>query len=132
MLIASRKPGPRAKYTNRPTIPYYTRKSGTPILLGRCISYRFFKRDVKRIACLVHGNVKTHMSRLRKERVEREQNRKCHTRRALKMRYHAESSAQATTREEKQYHQQRTSALCFVLVHANPLRRSRFLLRPGP
>ena len=107
MLIPTRKPGPRAKHTDLPKIPYYTQKAGTAIILGHCVSYRFYERDVARIARLVHGDVDAHMEEKRTARRERQQKRRRYTKQELKIRHHRDSLANATTKEDEQHHKQR-------------------------
>ncbi|KAK5724828.1 hypothetical protein LTR15_004877 [Elasticomyces elasticus] len=71
MLIPTRTPGPRAKHTDLPAISYATKKTGTAIGVGMCTSYRFYVKDVKRIAELVHGDVKARMDKKTAERQQR-------------------------------------------------------------
>ncbi|KAK5713850.1 hypothetical protein LTR17_017425 [Elasticomyces elasticus] len=85
MLIAARKPGPRAKHTNLPLIPYCTKSTGTAIGVGKCISYRFYINDVKMIARIVHGDVKARMAKKTAERQERKNKKVRVTKRELKI-----------------------------------------------
>ncbi|KAK4958451.1 hypothetical protein LTR10_004879 [Elasticomyces elasticus] len=85
MLVPTRKPGPRAKHTNLPLIPYGTRKTGNALSLGSCISYRFYRKDVERIAKIVHEDVQAHMAKKRKERKDRKRIKVRQNKRALKI-----------------------------------------------
>ncbi|KAK5699377.1 hypothetical protein LTR17_023307 [Elasticomyces elasticus] len=71
MLVPTRTPGPRAKHTNLPLIPYGTKKSGTALGIGNCISYHFYLKDVKRIANLVHKDLAAHLQKKRHARIAR-------------------------------------------------------------
>ncbi|KAK5725612.1 hypothetical protein LTR15_003802 [Elasticomyces elasticus] len=71
MLVSTRPHGPRAQHTNLPRIPYGTTRCGTYIALGTCISYRFYLRDVKRIAELVHPDLDAHLAKRNDARVAR-------------------------------------------------------------
>ncbi|KAK3628001.1 hypothetical protein LTR56_018864 [Elasticomyces elasticus] len=71
MLVSTRPHGPRARHTNLPRIPYGTTRCGTYIALGTCISYRFYLRDVKRIAELVHPDLDAHLAKRNDARVAR-------------------------------------------------------------
>jgi hypothetical protein len=75
MLIKSRPPGPRAKHTDLPAIPYGTVRQGAGWGLGMCVSYRFFEKDVKKIAALVHGDIDKHMAAKRSKAAERKEKR---------------------------------------------------------
>jgi hypothetical protein len=68
-LIKSRKPGPRAKFLDLPTISYGSeyRPIGFPAFKAVCIYY-FRRSDVEILARLVHGDVEKHV---RQKEVER-------------------------------------------------------------
>ena len=89
MLVPSRKAGPRAKHTaDLPTIPYGTKIAGTAIGVGHCLSYRFYLQDVKRIAGIVHQDMKTHLDKKVAERQERKLKKIRVAKRELKIEYH--------------------------------------------
>ena len=90
MLIKTRKPGPRAKKTDLPTVHYGTVRSGTPLSLGMTISYRFYEKHVYSIAKIVHGDVERHMAIKRNQRAERSDKKRRNVRRELKVQYHAD------------------------------------------
>jgi hypothetical protein len=64
MLIASRKPGPRAKHLDLPTISYASEYKGLgyPIYKHVCMFY-FRCSDVEMLARVVHGDVEEHLER---------------------------------------------------------------------
>jgi hypothetical protein len=69
MLIKSRKPGPRAKFLDLPTISYGSeyKPVGFPAFKSVCIYY-FRRSDVEMLAKLVHGDVEKHV---RQKEIER-------------------------------------------------------------
>jgi len=62
MLIKSRKPGPRAKFLDLPTISYGSeyKPVGFPAFKSVCV-YSFGRSDVEMLAKLVHGDVEKHI-----------------------------------------------------------------------
>ncbi|TKA72701.1 hypothetical protein B0A55_06487 [Friedmanniomyces simplex] len=106
MLIPTRKPGPRAKHTNLPLIPYGTKKSGTALGIGHCISYRFYRKDVERIARLVHGDVKGHLKKKRKERKDRKLLKVRRAKLELKIERHSELAQNAYDKAARDEHRQ--------------------------
>jgi hypothetical protein len=62
MLIKSRKPGPRAKFLDLPTISYGSeyKPVGFPAFKSVCMYY-FSRSDVEMLAKLVHGDVEKHI-----------------------------------------------------------------------
>ena len=110
MLIKTRQPGPRAKKTDLPNIQYGTVRCGTPICVGRVISYRFYENDVEAIAKLVHGDVDEHMTAKNEQRTNRRNKKRRLVHRELKVRYHAdliEIFDLEEDREDREYHQKR-------------------------
>ncbi|KAK5728001.1 hypothetical protein LTR17_012308 [Elasticomyces elasticus] len=71
MLLPSRTAGPHAQTIDLPLIIYGTKKCGTAVGLGKCISYRFYLKDVERIAHLVHENLEAHMAKKKQARLVR-------------------------------------------------------------
>jgi hypothetical protein len=69
MLIKSRKPGPRAKFLDLPTISYGSeyKPVGFPAFKRVCIYY-FRRSDVEMLAKLVHGDVGKHLRQKEMER----------------------------------------------------------------
>ncbi|KAK5701552.1 hypothetical protein LTR97_004367 [Elasticomyces elasticus] len=94
MLVPTRKPGPRAKHTNLPVIPYGTKKSGTAMGVGHCVSYRFYRKDVRRIAQLVHGDFAARMAAKRKERLIRKRKKVRQNKRELKIKRYSYLAAE--------------------------------------
>ena len=103
MLIKSRKPGLRAKHINLPPIRYATVRTGMGLGLGMTVSYRFFKKEVKMIAQLVHGDISAHMSMKAKQRQDRQDLRFRRLHVELKIRYHEEMAA-ITKGETQAFH----------------------------
>lgn len=111
MLIKTRVPGPRAKRTDFPDIPYATVHTGLGYGMGMTVSYKFYRKDVQMIARLFHGDVDAHMATKREEQVARKDKklRKLHL--ELKIRYHTDLLARATKSDYKrlmELHQKRT------------------------
>jgi hypothetical protein len=69
MLMKSRKPGPRAKFTDLPAIPYGSeyKTLGFPVFKTITVFY-FRHKDLRRIADLVHGDWVKHMNLKIRER----------------------------------------------------------------
>ena len=107
MLIKSRAPGPRAKHTDLPAIPYATLRTDVGFRLGWRLSYRFFERDVRMIAGLVHGDVQEHMEMTLQQRLDRKDNRLRKLHIELKIRYHTNCLDEAESEGEGEYHQRR-------------------------
>lgn len=112
MIIKTRKPGPRAKKTDLPTIHYGTVRSGTPLSLGMTTSYRFYEKDVAALAKIVHGDVEKHMATKREQKAKRSAKKRRDLRRELKVRYHADIveafSGSGEDAEIRDHHQKRT------------------------
>lgn len=95
MLIKARKPGPRAKHTDLPTITHGTVMGGMGYGVGGSVSYRFFVEDVRRIAQLVHGDVRAHMGKKFHEQWVRRHTKMKRVWIELKTRYHNDGLARA-------------------------------------
>ena len=78
------------------------------MLLGAVVSYRFFQKDVKALAQLVHGDVAKHIVEKDKERQERRAKKRRLKHRKLKIRFHRDTVNGATSSKEEAYHQKRT------------------------
>lgn len=74
---------------------------------GWMVSYRFFLKDVKAIAELVHGDVEAHMAAKRKKQVERQHKRSRDVHRKLKIRYHTDLYGEAKAKVKQLHHQKR-------------------------
>ena len=90
MLLKTRKPGPRTKKIDLPTIPYTTVRCGTPLFLGLVVAHRFYEKHVKMIANLVHANVEEHMAAKSKQKDQRAKKRRRLVHRELKIRHHSD------------------------------------------
>lgn len=112
MLLKSRKPGPRTKPLDLPTIPYGTLRTGKPYLNGMCLSYRFYRKDVEAIATIVHGDFKSHMEKKFEERFDRKWKRSRNARREMKIRKHTDALEKKFLKNrkgkaKKAYHEKR-------------------------
>ncbi|KAF2483152.1 hypothetical protein BDY17DRAFT_323910 [Neohortaea acidophila] len=111
MLIATRKPGPRAKKVDFPVINYGTVLTGKPYYNGIQISYRFVEKDVIRVASAVHGDIEAHMRKRNWARWDRQFKRRDEEHRKMKIRYHRDMAANPHCKEmsgdSKEYHQER-------------------------
>ncbi|EMC91643.1 hypothetical protein BAUCODRAFT_299981 [Baudoinia panamericana UAMH 10762] len=109
MLIPTRHPGPRSKdkVKGLPTIPYGTANAGTTIILGHCISYKFFKRDVEQVARLLHGDLTSHMRQKRKARKQRKLQKVAQNKREMKIRYHEDAMKEQEAPARKEHHRER-------------------------
>jgi hypothetical protein len=109
MLIKSRKPGPRAKFTDLPAIPYGSeyKALGFPVFKSIAV-FCFRNKDLARLAGLVHGDFETHMRAKRRERFERQD--KAQTKRVRKfiIEYH-ERELEISTGQAARRHQKRTT-----------------------
>jgi hypothetical protein len=89
MLMKSRKPGPRAKFTDLPAIPYGSeyKSFGFPVFKTVTVFY-FRHSDLRRIANLVHGDWVKHMNLKNIERVARQRKGKVKRVRKFIIEYH--------------------------------------------
>ena len=112
MLIKTRKPGPRAKMVDLPNIHYATVRCGNGTWTGMRTSYRFFDRDAKAIAKIVHGDIDEHMAAKGKQRYERRVKKRREVHRELKVRYHTDMveyfGGDEPEKDVRDYHQERT------------------------
>jgi hypothetical protein len=77
MLIKSRTPGPRAKFTDLPVIPYGSeyKSFGFPVFKTLTVFY-FRRKDLRILANLVHGDWVKHINqKLRETHVRQEKSR---------------------------------------------------------
>ncbi|GAB7362670.1 hypothetical protein MBLNU230_g2979t1 [Neophaeotheca triangularis] len=106
MLLKSRSPGPRAKHSNLPVIPYNTVWGGLGIFNGYGVKYNFLRSDVERIANLVHGDVEEHMKEKTRKNDARKEQKRIKVKRELKIRYHTAKRDSAVP-GKKRRHQKR-------------------------
>lgn len=121
MLLKSRKPGPRAKQIDLPTIPYASLKVGS--FYGAVMSHQCLRKDVMVLAKLVHGDVVAHMTakyeRLadqRQKRAEKKYQQRMDARKAEQIAYLQKHLAAATTDEERSWVQERTYHRSILLM----------------
>ena len=108
MLMKSRKPGPRAKFTDLPAIPYGSEYKAIGFPVFKTITVFYFRvKDLRHIADLVHGDWIKHMSLKMIERDARQQ--KARTKRVRKfiIEYH-ERELETSTGKVAKRHQKRT------------------------
>jgi len=108
MLMKSRKPGPRAKFTDLPAIPYGSEYKSIGFPVFKTITVFYFRpRDLRRIANLVHGDWIKHMSLKYVERAARQ--KKFRTKRVRKfiIEYH-ERELETSKGKVARRHQKRT------------------------
>lgn len=108
MLMKSRKPGPRAKFTDLPAIPYGSEYKSIGFPVFKTITVFYFRpRDLRRIANLVHGDWIKHMSSKHVERAARQ--KKFRTKRVRKfiIEYH-ERELETSKGQMARRHQKRT------------------------
>jgi hypothetical protein len=74
MLMKTRKPGPRAKFTDLPAITYSSeyKSLGFPVFKTMTV-FHFRDKDLERLANLVHGDWVSHMRKKRVARAARQQ-----------------------------------------------------------
>lgn len=97
MLLKTRKPSPRAIFTDLPTIPYTSKYKfmGFPVLKPITI-FTFRLKDVRMIADIVHGDVEGHMRLKRFEKATRQNKARSKRVKELKLRFHEGELKQAT------------------------------------
>lgn len=109
MLLKSRKPGPRAKFTELPTILYGSayKAMGFPVF-KRMTAFYFRPKDVLKIARLVHGDVDKHMMQKQEARDERREKARAKRVREFVIKFHEDclevSTGKAALRHEKSMH----------------------------
>lgn len=126
MLIKTRKPGPRAKFKqdDLPSITYGTVRTGTPLLIGQVISYRFFRKEVEAVANFVHGNVQEHMETKKQQRKDRRAKKRRDHQRERQINWHEYCVEDASSKEEKEFHEMRMWVISFPTPDINTVRRS--------
>lgn len=89
MLIKSRNPGPRAKFTDLPAILYGSvyKSLGFPAFRWSTIFW-FREKDVSLVADLVHGDVVKHMQEKNSASKQRQQKARTKRVREFIIRYH--------------------------------------------
>jgi len=109
MLMKSRKPGPRAKFTDLPAIPYGSeyKTLGFPVFKTITVFY-FRRKDLSRIADLVHGDWVKHMNLKFRERAERQRKARAKRVREFIIEYH-ERELETSKGKVARRHQKRTS-----------------------
>lgn len=108
MLMKSRKPGPRAKFTDLPVITYGSeyKTIGSPVF--KTITVFYFRRDdLRRIADLVHGDWYKHMKSKLDEREARQQKTKIKRVRKFIIAHH-ERELETSKGQVAKRHQKRT------------------------
>ena len=78
-----------------PSITYGTVRVPKPFFSGQVTSYRFLRKDVEKIAKLVHGDVEQHMQAKRADRRKRKIQKRNKEHRALKLRHNTDKLAKA-------------------------------------
>lgn len=98
MLLKSRKPGPRAKVIDLPTIAYGSEYQaiGSYFHHTKTTVFRFPRKDVEKIARLVHGNLEGHMKQHKEKQAARALKGRRERIRAQKIKYHEERLEVAT------------------------------------
>jgi hypothetical protein len=107
MLMKTRKPGPRAKFTDLPAITYGSEYKTIGFPVFKTITVFYFRlKDLRRVADLVHGDWVKHMNRKIVERAARQQ--KVRNRRVRKfiIEYH-ERELETSTGKVAKRHQKR-------------------------
>ncbi|KAK3070968.1 hypothetical protein LTR53_009505 [Teratosphaeriaceae sp. CCFEE 6253] len=106
MLLKTRKPGPRSKHRYLPAITYGSHIAGLGYPLGVCVSYRFYRKDVRMIARLVHGaDINGHMKEKHRRLAERKDRRLRQLHMDLKVRFHMDALNDPAKAEQHLYHQ---------------------------
>lgn len=107
--MKTRKPGPRAKFTDLPAIPYGSdyKSFGFPVFKNTTVFY-FRLSDLEKIGNIVHGDWIKHMSLKSVDRAARQQ--KARTKRVRKfiIEYH-ERELEKTNGKAAKRHRKRTS-----------------------
>lgn len=108
MILKSRKPGPRAKHPDLPTILYasYRKGHGFPIC-STVTSFTFRTVDVEKIARMVHGDLEAHMVLKKKERPDRALRGRCKRVNDAKLKFH-QDRVEVTTGQAAEKHLRRT------------------------
>jgi hypothetical protein len=108
MLMKSRKPGPRAKFTDLPVIPYGSEYKTIGFPVFRTITVFYFRRDdLRHIADIVHGDWVKHMGMKLDERAARKRKAKTKRARMFIITYH-ERELEKTKGKVAKRHQKRT------------------------
>ena len=108
MLMKSRKPRPRAKFTDLPAIPYGSEYKALGFPVFKTITVFYFRlEDLRRIADLVHGDWDKHMSLKRVERAARQQRARTKRVRKFVVEYH-ERELETSKGKVAKRHQKRT------------------------
>ncbi|GAB7326160.1 hypothetical protein MBLNU13_g10166t1 [Cladosporium sp. NU13] len=111
MLMKSRKPGPRAKFTDLPAIPYGSEYKALGFPVFKTITVFYFRlEDLRRIADLVHGDWIKHMSLKRVERAARQERTRTKRVRKFIIEYH-ERELETSKGKVAKRHQKRLNKL---------------------
>lgn len=107
MLMKSRKPGPRAKFTDLPVIPHGSeyKTIGFPVFKTITVFY-FRRKDLRRLGDLVHGDWYKHMNEKTEERAARQRKAKIKRVRQFIIEYH-ERELETTKGKVARRHQKR-------------------------
>lgn len=108
MLMKTRRPGPRAKFTDLPAIPYGSEYKALGFPVFKTITVFYFRfEDLRRIADLVHGDWDKHMSLKRVERAARQERARTKRVRKFIIEYH-ERELEISKGKVAKRHQKRT------------------------
>lgn len=111
MLIKSRKPGPRAKFTDLPAIPYGSEYKTIGFPAFKTITVFYFRlADLRRLATLVHGDLERHMEKKWEERYDRQEKARIKRVRKFIIEYH-ERGREASKGKVARRHEQRMPAI---------------------
>jgi hypothetical protein len=108
MLIKSRTPGPRAKFTDLPAIPHGSeyKSIGFPVFNTITVFY-FRHKDLRALADLVHGNWVAHSSQKLRERFARQEKLRTKRVRKFVIEYH-ERELEVSKGKTAKRHKKRT------------------------
>lgn len=110
MLIKSRKPGPRAKYTDLPTIPYGSEYKTIGFPVFKTITVFYFRCvDLRRLANLVHGDWAKNANLKLRERIDRQEKARTKRVRNFIIEYH-EREVEVSKGKIAKRHEKRTSS----------------------
>lgn len=112
MLMKTRKPGPKAKFTDLPAVTYGSeyKNIGFPAFKTMIVFY-FRSKDLQMLANLVHGDWRQHMAKKWQERIIRQEKAQVNRVRKFIIDYHERELEVSKGRDAKQ-HQKRESLPC--------------------